>query len=78
MGSAVTTTVPHQAFLCDDQKYIAVGVVREEQWPRLCRALKLEAVLTACRGSLVKLLRDQFVLVASKESTRKRSCESWG
>ena len=42
MGSAVTTTVPHQAFLCEDQKYIAVGVVSEDQWPRFCRALKLD------------------------------------
>lgn len=42
MGSAVTTTVPHQAFLCEDQQYIAVGVVSEEQWPRFCRALKLD------------------------------------
>ena len=25
MGSAVTTTVPHQAFRCEDQQYIAVG-----------------------------------------------------
>jgi crotonobetainyl-CoA:carnitine CoA-transferase CaiB-like acyl-CoA transferase len=42
MGSAVTTTVPHQAFLCEDQQYIAVGVVSEDQWPRFCRALKVD------------------------------------
>jgi len=42
MGSASATEVPHQAFICQDQKYIAVGVVKEEQWPPLCRALKLE------------------------------------
>lgn len=42
LGSAVTTTVPHQAFLCEDQQYIAVGVVSEDQWPRFCRALKLD------------------------------------
>jgi crotonobetainyl-CoA:carnitine CoA-transferase CaiB-like acyl-CoA transferase len=42
MGSAVATTVPHQAFRCEDQKYIAVGVVSEDQWPRFCRAVKLE------------------------------------
>ena len=40
MGSAVTTTVPHQAFMCEDQQYIAVGVVSEDQWPRFCRAIK--------------------------------------
>ena len=42
MGSASATEAPHQAFICQDQKYIAVGVVKEEQWPPLCRALKLE------------------------------------
>jgi CoA:oxalate CoA-transferase len=42
MGSAVTTTVPHQAFLCEDQQYIAVGVVQEDQWPRFCRAMSRE------------------------------------
>jgi len=42
MGSAVTTTVPHQAFRCEDHQYIAVGVVSEDQWPRFCRALKLD------------------------------------
>jgi crotonobetainyl-CoA:carnitine CoA-transferase CaiB-like acyl-CoA transferase len=42
LGSTVTTTVPHQAFLCEDQQYIAVGVVSEDQWPRFCRALKLD------------------------------------
>jgi CoA:oxalate CoA-transferase len=42
MGSAVTTTVPHQVFLCEDHQYIAVGVVSEDQWVRFCRALKLD------------------------------------
>ena len=39
MGSAASTTVPHQAFLCEDGEYMAVGVEREEQWPRFCRAI---------------------------------------
>jgi crotonobetainyl-CoA:carnitine CoA-transferase CaiB-like acyl-CoA transferase len=34
--------VPHQAFLCQDQRYIALGVVSEDQWPRFCRAVQLE------------------------------------
>ena len=45
MGSAVTTTVPHQAFVCEDQQYIAVGVVSEDQWPRFCRAIKAEELI---------------------------------
>ncbi len=40
-GSAAATSVPHQAFRCEDRKYLAAGVVREDQWPRFCRAMKL-------------------------------------
>ena len=40
MGSATATTVPHQAFLCQDKQYLAVGVVRDAQWPALCQALQ--------------------------------------
>ncbi len=41
-GSACASTVPHQAFLCQDQKYLAVGVERDDQWRGLCRALEVE------------------------------------
>jgi crotonobetainyl-CoA:carnitine CoA-transferase CaiB-like acyl-CoA transferase len=71
MGSATTTTVPHQAFLCEDQKYIAVGVVQEDQWPRFCRALKLEELANdprfatnpkrvEHRAALIPLLEERF------------------
>jgi formyl-CoA transferase/CoA:oxalate CoA-transferase len=71
MGSATATTVPHQAFLCEDQKYIAVGVVNEEQWPRFCRAMKLEAFIddprfatnprrVEHRAALIPLLEERF------------------
>ena len=71
MGSATTTTVPHQAFLCEDQKYIAVGVVREDQWPRFCRALKIEELTNdprfvtnpkrvENRAELIPLLEERF------------------
>jgi crotonobetainyl-CoA:carnitine CoA-transferase CaiB-like acyl-CoA transferase len=71
MGSATTTTVPHQAFLCEDQKYIAVGVVQEDQWLRFCRAVKLEALAddprfatnpkrVAHRAELLPLLEERF------------------
>ncbi len=39
MGSTVTTTVPHQAFLCQDKQYIMVGVVEDDQWLRFCKAI---------------------------------------
>jgi crotonobetainyl-CoA:carnitine CoA-transferase CaiB-like acyl-CoA transferase len=39
LGSANATTVPHQAFLCQEGRYVAVGVEQPEQWHGLCRAL---------------------------------------
>jgi crotonobetainyl-CoA:carnitine CoA-transferase CaiB-like acyl-CoA transferase len=72
MGSASATEVPHQAFLCQDQRYIAAGVVREEQWPGLCRALKapeliadprfaLNAARVEHRAELIPLLAQRFL-----------------
>ena len=45
LGSAAATTAPHQAFECEDRKYLAVGVERDEQWAGLCTALKLEELI---------------------------------
>ena len=45
LGSAAATTAPHQAFECEDRRYIAIGVERDEQWPGLCRALKLDDLI---------------------------------
>jgi crotonobetainyl-CoA:carnitine CoA-transferase CaiB-like acyl-CoA transferase len=72
MGSASATEVPHQAFLCQDQRYIAAGVVREEQWPGLCRALKapeliadprfaVNAARVEHRAELIPLLAQRFL-----------------
>lgn len=44
-GSASSTTVPHEAFLCQDQTYLAVGVVKESQWPPLCEELGLSNLI---------------------------------
>ncbi len=41
LGSACVTTAPHQAFRCQDQQYVAVGVVEERQWAPLCAVLGL-------------------------------------
>jgi len=46
LGSAASTTAPHQAFECEDQRYLAVGVERDEQWPGFCRALKLTELIS--------------------------------
>ena len=38
-GSAASTTAPHEAFRCEDLRYLAVGVGQEPQWPALCEAI---------------------------------------
>jgi crotonobetainyl-CoA:carnitine CoA-transferase CaiB-like acyl-CoA transferase len=49
LGSAAATTAPHQAFECEDQRYLAIGVERDEQWPGFCRALKLDELIADAR-----------------------------
>ncbi|MEA3214288.1 MAG: hypothetical protein QOJ19_444 [Acidimicrobiia bacterium] len=44
LGSASATTVPHQAFRCQDGRWLAVGVERDEQWPAFCRAVGLPSL----------------------------------
>lgn len=39
LGSASGVAVPDQAFLCQDRQYLAVTVVDDGQWRRLCMAL---------------------------------------
>lgn len=39
LGSAAAVNAPHQAFLCQDKLYLAVGVVNDQQWQALCQAL---------------------------------------
>ena len=46
LGSAAATTAPHQAFECEDHRYLAIGVQRGEQWPGFCRALKLDELIS--------------------------------
>jgi crotonobetainyl-CoA:carnitine CoA-transferase CaiB-like acyl-CoA transferase len=46
LGSAAAASAPHQAFRCQDGKYIAVGVETDDQWAGLCRALKLEGLVS--------------------------------
>jgi crotonobetainyl-CoA:carnitine CoA-transferase CaiB-like acyl-CoA transferase len=44
-GSAAATTAPHQAFACEDRRWLAIGVEHDGQWPGFCRALKLEELI---------------------------------
>ena len=49
MGSATTTTVPHRAFLCQDKRWLAVGVITDEQWRGLCKAINAPELLEDSR-----------------------------
>jgi crotonobetainyl-CoA:carnitine CoA-transferase CaiB-like acyl-CoA transferase len=49
LGSAASTTVPHQAFECADFRYLAIGVVNDVQWAGFCRALKLDDLVADSR-----------------------------
>src|SRR5205823_5664772 len=71
LGSACANAVPHQAFRCQDGKYVAVGVLRDADWPRFCAALDLpdlavddrlatNAGRVAARAGLVPRLEDAF------------------
>jgi len=39
-GSADAVTAPHQAFRCQDGRWLFIGVTSDAQWLRLCRALE--------------------------------------
>jgi crotonobetainyl-CoA:carnitine CoA-transferase CaiB-like acyl-CoA transferase len=49
LGSASGSTAPHEAFLCEDQRYLAVGVENDPQWLGLCKALAREDLLQDTR-----------------------------
>ena len=49
MGSATTTTVPHRAFLCQDKRWLAVGVITDAQWRGLCKAISSPELLEDSR-----------------------------
>jgi len=71
LGSASPTTAPHQAFECADNRFVAIGVERDEQWPAFCRAMKLPELIAdqrfasnpmrVCnRAALVEILAERF------------------
>jgi CoA:oxalate CoA-transferase len=71
LGSAVTTTVPHEAFQCKDREWLAVGVTTDAQWPRFCQAVRLDDLATDTRfatnadrverrDELIPLLTERF------------------
>jgi crotonobetainyl-CoA:carnitine CoA-transferase CaiB-like acyl-CoA transferase len=49
LGSAASSTAPHQAFECADSRWLAIGVVNDTQWPGFCRAVKLDDLLSDSR-----------------------------
>ena len=72
MGSASPNIVPSQSFKAYDGKYIDVSVPREEYWPKLCKALGLDALekdprfisnadRVKNRNKLIPLLQEVFI-----------------
>ena len=45
LGSACTTTVPHRAFICQENRWLAIGVVKDDQWRGLCKAIGAQQLL---------------------------------
>jgi len=71
LGSAASTSAPHQAFECQDRRYVAVGVERDEQWPGFCRALRIDELISdprfatnplrvQNRAALIPILAERF------------------
>jgi CoA-transferase family III len=67
LTTKAATTAPHQAFECEDQRYIAIGVERDEQWPGFCRALPRSRRLKRSRKSII------LPPAASKRCVRSRA-----
>lgn len=55
LGTAASTTAPHEAFRCEDQRYFAVGVVQESQWPGFCDAIERPELASDPRFATNKL-----------------------
>jgi CoA:oxalate CoA-transferase len=78
MGSASATTVPHQAFECADQRFAAVGVERDEQWPGFCSAMKLPELIEDQRFATNPLrVQNRVALVAILEERFKTKPAGW-
>lgn len=49
LGSASSNTAPHQAFLCQDKRWLTVGVETEAQWSQFCQAIRREDLMEDAR-----------------------------
>src|SRR5580698_441211 len=78
LGSAAATTAPHQAFECEDHRYLAIGVERDEQWPGFCRALKLDELIADARFATNPLrVRNRAELVPVLAERLKTKPAAW-
>lgn len=60
LGHASAFTAPHEVFLCQDNRYLAVGVETEGQWRRFCEAISLDQLQNDPKfGSNVKRVQHQ-------------------
>ncbi len=74
LGSAAATTAPHQAFECEDRRYLAIGVERDEQWPGFCRAMKFDELISDPRFATNPLRvkhRDELIPILAERLMTK-------
>jgi len=74
LGTAASTSAPHQAFECQDGRYIAVAVERDAQWTGLCRALGSDDLIMDSRFATnrmrVEHRADLIALLAARFRTK--------
>ncbi|MBI2166249.1 MAG: CoA transferase [Chloroflexi bacterium] len=78
MGTASASTVPHQAFLCQDRRYLAVGVVTDAQWQGLCKALGREDLAQDSRfATNLSRVQNRHVLISILEEVFQSKPARW-
>ncbi len=78
LGSAASTTVPHQAFECADSRWLAIGVVNDDQWPGFCCALKLDDLIADSRfASNPRRVRNRAELIPILTARFKTKPAAW-
>jgi len=78
LGSASSTTAPHQAFECADRRFVAIGVERDEQWTPFCKAMKLPELIIDPRFASNPLrVQNRVALVAILEERFKSKPAAW-
>jgi len=78
LGSASAFNAPHQAFKCDDKRWISLGVENEDQWKRFCKAIRREDLLEDKRfGTNINRVENRKALASDLEKTFLSKPSRW-